>query len=98
MATGTIINSKKLDWDNAVTISTNTYTPSKPGMLFAYGATTGSSGYVAIMNSNRDMTCAMGYFPSTATRIGCECFAESGVTYQKNSYNASITFKFVPFS
>ena len=98
MATGTIKNSKKLDWDNAVTISGNTYTPSKPGMLFAYGATTGANGLVEIVNSTKSVICAMGYFPSTATGIGCECFAESGVTYQKNFYNASITFKFVPFS
>lgn len=99
MATGTItMNGKKLDWTNAVTISENTYTPSKTGMLFASGATTGANGYVAIMNTTKSVTCAMGYFPASGTSIGCECFAESGMEYRKGSFNANITFMFVPFS
>lgn len=88
----------RLDWGHVEVISTSTYTPTKSGQLIVSCFTTGSNGYVSLIDNTANMAIANGYFPNSNTGISCNALVVVGHTYSSATYNATINqFLFVPF-
>lgn len=87
----------RLDWSNKETITTSSYTPTRPGQLILHGSGTGADALITIQDSTAGLVVATASH-GVGTGLGCNTLVAVNHQYTFGSYNAKISNKiFVPF-